>query len=74
MCSGDRSTQPDRVDVDADLQNAGQPAESTVDRWSGCRQGGGVELWTIPGGGHAPTLSNAFPDALLDFLEAHPKP
>ena len=43
-------------------------------RWTGCDPGGVVELWTIPGGSHVPTFSDAFDDAVLDFLEAHPKP
>ena len=73
-CAAVPSTVDERVDVDADLTNAGQPAEATVKRWSGCRPGGAVELWTIPGGGHVPTISSAFGGAVLDFLEAHPKP
>ncbi len=68
------STVAQRVDVDANLNEAGQPAEATVMRWSGCKPGGAVELWTVPGGGHVPTISAAFGAAVLDFLEAHPKP
>ena len=26
------------------------------------------------GGGHGPDISDAFPGAVLDFFEAHPKP
>jgi hypothetical protein len=44
-----------------------------VDR-SGRKPGGAVELWTMPGGGHAPNLSDAFPKAALDLLVAHPRP
>jgi len=62
------------VDVDADLGSADAPAEATVTRWSGCDPGGAAELWSIPGGGHAPDISAAFPAAVLDFFEAHPKP
>ncbi len=64
----------EHVDVDADLTNAGAPAEASVKRWTGCRPGGAVELWTMPGGGHGPNLSESFPKAVLDFFEAHPKP
>jgi polyhydroxybutyrate depolymerase len=72
---GDRpSTLDDHVDVDADLGTGGSRAEASVARWTGCRPGGAVELWTIPGGGHAPAISDAFPSAVLDFLAAHPKP
>jgi polyhydroxybutyrate depolymerase len=64
----------EHVDVDATLGTAAAPAEATVTRWSGCKPGGAVELWTVPGGNHTPTVSAAFPGAVLDFLEAHPKP
>ena len=63
-----------RVDVDAALDADGAPAEATITRWSGCDPGGAVELWTMPRGSHDPAISAAFPDAVLDFLEAHPKP
>ena len=73
-CAAVPSSVDQQVDVDADLTDAGQPAETTVKRWTGCKPGGAVELWTIPGGGHVPTISSAFGGAVLDFLEAHPKP
>ena len=73
-CADAASSVAQRVDVDAGLNDAGQPAETTVKRWSGCKPGGAVELWTIPGGSHVPTISNAFGAAVFDFLEAHPKP
>lgn len=63
-----------RLDIDADLFYAGKPAETSVTRWTGCRRGGAVELWTMTGGGHVPTLSDSFPRAAMDFFEAHPKP
>jgi polyhydroxybutyrate depolymerase len=64
----------EHVDVDADLGGADAPAEASVTRWTGCRPGGAVELWTMPGGGHAPNISDSFPLFVLDFVEAHPKP
>ena len=69
-----RTDVDEHVDVDAALGTATDPAEATVMRWVGCRPGGAAELWTIPGGGHGPKLSDAFPGAVLDFFEAHPKP
>jgi polyhydroxybutyrate depolymerase len=68
------SVMGEHVDVDATLGTAAAPAEATVTRWARCRPGGAVELWTVPGGGHTPRVSAAFPGAVLDFLEAHPKP
>ena len=73
-CAAAPSLVDERVDIDADLGNAGQLAETTVKRWTGCKPGGAVELWTIPNGGHVPTISSGFAIAVLDFLEAHPKP
>jgi polyhydroxybutyrate depolymerase len=64
----------EHVDVDANLGTVASPAEATVMRWTGCRPGGAAELWTMPGGGHVPKISKSFPDAVLDFFEAHPKP
>jgi polyhydroxybutyrate depolymerase len=69
-----KSVTDEHVDVDANLGTGTEPAEATVMRWSGCKPGGAAELWTVPGGGHNPDLSDAFPGAVLDFLEAHPKP
>jgi polyhydroxybutyrate depolymerase len=63
----------EHVDVDADITADGANAEATVTRWSGCKPGGAAELWTIPGGGHGPDISEAFPAAVLDFFAAHPK-
>lgn len=73
-CAAAASSVDQRVDVDADLSDGEKPAETTVKRWSGCKPGGAVELWTIPGGSHVPTISDEFADAVLDFFEAHPKP
>jgi polyhydroxybutyrate depolymerase len=72
-CNPTAKRSPRHVDVDADLPYAGAPAEATIDTWAGCRNGAAVELWTMPDGVHVPTISNAFPGAVLDFLLAHPK-
>ena len=67
------STSSKRVDVDADSGTAAEPAEALVETWAGCRNAAAVELWTMPGSGHGPTISKAFAGATLDFLLAHPK-
>jgi polyhydroxybutyrate depolymerase len=72
-CDPVPSKSPKRVDVDNDLTFKDDPSEATVETWAGCRHGAAVELWTMPSDVHAPTISNAFPDAALDFLLAHPK-
>jgi polyhydroxybutyrate depolymerase len=73
-CAGTAALVDRRIDLDADVDDAGNPAEATVQRWSACKPGGGVELWTMRRGSHVPNISNAFPAAVLNFLEAHPKP
>jgi polyhydroxybutyrate depolymerase len=72
-CTGS-SVVDEHVDVDADLSDHGSPAEASVTRWTGCKPGGAVELWTVPNGRHSPNISASFPAAVLDFFEAHGKP
>jgi polyhydroxybutyrate depolymerase len=73
-CGGTSARLPAKVDVDADLASGTDPAETSVAEWSGCRSGATVQLWTIPGGGHAPSISRSFADTALGFLLDHPKP
>ncbi len=40
----------------------------------GCRNGTAVELWTQPDGVHIPPFLTTFPESVLGFLLAHPKP
>jgi polyhydroxybutyrate depolymerase len=58
--------------TDIDTTIAGD--ETTIDAYSDCDAGYAVELWTIPGGGHVPSLAPGFADKVVDFLMAHPKP
>jgi len=48
--------EPDR-DVDASISTRACPAETHVDRWSGCRAA--LELWTVEHGAHAPAMTSA---------------
>ena len=71
----DAPTQLDeKVDVDMDITTASGQAETTVAEWPGCESGATVQLWTIPDGGHGPTVSSSFADTILGFFEDHPKP
>jgi polyhydroxybutyrate depolymerase len=72
-CESAAAKLDERIDVDGNVTVDGAEAETTVDRWTGCGSGGAVELWTIPGGGHIPDLTDAFSAAVFDFLNAHPK-
>jgi polyhydroxybutyrate depolymerase len=58
--------------MDLDLAVAG--LDTTVMRYTNSPPGGAVELWTINGGRHTPTLSAEFSPRVIDWLLAHPKP
>ena len=58
------------LDIDSLLPGA----ETTVSSYVGCKPGGAVELWTIKGGSHVPTLQPTWGEMLYGFLAAHPKP
>jgi polyhydroxybutyrate depolymerase len=58
------------IDAAVDIDGSDGPAETTVATSTGCDPGGAVELWTMHGVGHVPTFSDAFPEAVLDFLLA----
>lgn len=47
--------------------------ETRVERYPGCSRGA-VELWSITGGGHAPSFGASLAPALWTFFSAHPKP
>jgi polyhydroxybutyrate depolymerase len=59
-----------RIDAVVDIAGSDGPAETTVAESTACDSGGRVELWTMQGVGHVPAFSEAFPDAVLDFLLA----
>jgi polyhydroxybutyrate depolymerase len=58
--------------VDLEAKIAG--AETSVSLFADCPTGGAVELWTVNGGSHVPTISSTFSSRIIDFLYAHPKP
>jgi polyhydroxybutyrate depolymerase len=66
-CPGALTATGKTLDLEASL--AGE--ETTVERYDGC--GASVELWTIRGGGHIPSWSPAWPEAMWGFLMANPK-
>ena len=59
---------------DIDLESTLAGDETTVEAYPNCEPGRAVELWTIVGGSHVPSLSPTFSDQVVDFLLAHPKP
>ena len=48
--------------------------DTVVTRYTNAPPGGAVELWTIVGGSHRPTLSPEFQPRVIDWLFAHPRP
>ena len=46
---------------------------SVSDYASGCHNGTDVELWTIHGGGHIPSITQSFGTQVFKFLLDHPK-
>jgi len=62
--------------LDLTTQVAG--IDTTVLRYTQCPPGGSVELWTVNGGDHYFAWNNNasphFPEYLVDWLLAHPKP
>lgn len=57
-----------------DLEASIDGEETTVAVYAGCPVGGDVQLWTIEGGAHIPTLADDWVDPLWAYLDAHPKP
>ena len=73
-CGAKPSTLSAKLDVDSELADGSDPAETSVQEWSGCEAGSTVQLWTIQNGSHGPALTPAFADAVIKFLVDHPKP
>ena len=65
-CAG--STKAKAIDFDVGIPGA----ETRVESYEGCR--GAVQIWTVVGGTHAPSLGRASQNAMYAFLMAHPKP
>jgi polyhydroxybutyrate depolymerase len=63
----------DMLDIETGTAGPNGPSETEIQVAKGCRSGASVELWTLPGGSHVPSLSPTFASAVVDFLLAHPK-
>ena len=67
----DRVTEATRsLDLEASLAGL----DTVITRWTNAPPGGAVEVWSILGGTHIPSLSPNFTPKVLDWLLAHPKP
>ena len=58
------------LDLDASLPGN----ETTITAYAGCKGGTSVQLWSVQGGAHFPTLSTTFVPTVFDFLYAQKKP
>jgi polyhydroxybutyrate depolymerase len=72
-CAANTDTAAPALDLVQDPGDfASGAAETTVERWTGCR---GVELWTMHGAAHVPQPNRPFwARTIYDWLAAHPKP
>jgi polyhydroxybutyrate depolymerase len=68
-CSKTIVALPLKLDLESQLKGK----ETTVSQYKGCAAKAAVELWTIVGGSHIPTISTNFTAKIVDFLMAHPK-
>jgi polyhydroxybutyrate depolymerase len=62
------------VSPDLDLEPTLPGDETKRTSASGCPPGGAVELWTMRGASHGPTLSDDFASRLVAWLLAHSRP
>jgi polyhydroxybutyrate depolymerase len=67
-CDPATSTRLDPLDLESTIPGA----ETVVERFAtGCDSGLDAELWTIEGGGHIPTWTDAWMDSLAGWLLRH---
>jgi len=68
-CSAKIITSPTKINIESSIPGN----ETTVSDYAGCGAKTTVELWSIAGGHHVPTLAPDFATRLVNFLLAHPK-
>jgi polyhydroxybutyrate depolymerase len=66
-CTGAIAATGAMLDLDTSLVGN----DTTVEAYSGCPAGVGVELWSIIGGSHGPDVNAQFPTLVWNFLSAH---
>jgi polyhydroxybutyrate depolymerase len=74
-CRGPVTETGPSLDLDLDVPGL----DTVVTRYTNCPPGGAVELWTINGGEHSPTLftgnsASEFSEQVIDWFLTHPKP
>jgi len=70
-CTGTLAATGQTYTVDTSLP----PNQTIVSAYGGCPAGIDVQLWTVQGGGHIPSLNRpAWGEMVWGFLSSHPKP
>jgi polyhydroxybutyrate depolymerase len=57
-----------------DLDDGIAGDETAMTAIAGCPATGAAELWTLEGAEHLPSVNAAFPNELMGWLAAHPRP
>ncbi len=68
-CTGALTPLAGRSGFDADRLSV----ETEIARWTGCPAGIDVERWKMPGATHIPRGTRAWSEAVVDWLEHHPR-
>jgi polyhydroxybutyrate depolymerase len=70
----DRCKTGPTMQASLDLDSSLPGAETTVASYGSCFASSGVDLWSIQGGTHTPTLSTTFASTVLGALFSHARP
>jgi len=70
QCTQNAVTRSTKFDLEPNI--AGD--ETSVTAWTNCQNSSEVELWTMEGAAHIPTLKSTFATKIWEFFAAHPKP
>ena len=70
QCTQNAVTRSSKFDLEPNITGD----ETSVTAWTNCQNSSEVELWTMEGAAHIPTLKATFATKIWEFFAAHPKP
>lgn len=70
QCTQNAVTRSTKLDLEPNITGD----ETSVTAWTNCQNSSEVELWTMEGAAHIPTLKSTFATKIWEFFAAHPKP
>ena len=70
QCTQNAVTRSTKFDLEPNITGD----ETSVTAWTNCQNSSEVELWTMEGAAHIPTLKSTFATKIWEFFAAHPKP